>query len=151
MITQQRKVESAAELAASAADPEVGTIAVATDLVDVPTVRLTPGKTLKGERTGISLSFAPGQDGVQLSADNRIENLELHTDVNRRAIFNDTQVSSLGRLLLINVRTIGVVQIVARDKVVSGHVEADNVDVVSADARAFAGGFAATAGGFERV
>jgi len=60
---------------------------------------------------------------VQLSSDNRLENLELQVDVDRRALFNDTNVERLSRLVRRNLRTIGVIQLLARDKVRSGHVE----------------------------
>jgi hypothetical protein len=137
MSNQERKVATTAELVASAADPDIASIVVTTNLAGVPTFRLTPGKTLRGDNPGVTVSFAPRQDGVELSTDTRIESLDLRTDVDRRAIFNDTKASSLGRLMLRNVRTIGVIQVLAYDKVVSGHVEAENVDIVSADARAF--------------
>jgi hypothetical protein len=138
MNTEARKVASAAELVASAPDPHVDTVVVTTDLINVPTVSLSAGKTLRGEMAGITVSFAPGQDGVQLSTDNTIDNLTLQTSLDKCAVFNDTGVSSLGRLVLRNLRTAGVIQLLARDSVVSGHIEAENVDVVSADARAFA-------------
>ena len=136
-LTEERRISSAAELLACAADTTVAHILVMSNLVDVPSFRLSPGKTLSGGAADVSLSFAPGQDGIQLSTDNRIDKLELRTEPSRRAIFNDTKVASLGRLLLRNVRTVGLIQLLARDEVVGGHVEADNVDIVSADARDF--------------
>ena len=137
MRTQERKVSTAAELAAGAADTGVTEIVVTESLTGLRTLRLSPGKTLIGGGAGVTLRFAPGEDGVQLSGDDRVENLELHTDADRRALFNDTQVAHLGRLVLRNLRTVGTIQLLAREKVRSGHVEADNIDVVSADARGF--------------
>lgn len=125
------------ELVAASTDPAVADIVVAANLAGVPTIRLSPGQTLKGAGANVTVQFAPGQDGVQLSTDNRVEELDLRTDVERRAIFNDTQVEQLGRLALRNLRIVGVVQLLARDKVRSGHIEAENVDIVGADARGF--------------
>jgi hypothetical protein len=138
MNAQERKVASAAELVAAAADAAVTDIVVATNLSGVPTFRLSPGQTLKGAGANATVQFAPGQDGVQLSSDNRVEGLELRADVERRALFNDTGVERLGRLVMRSLRTVGVVQLLARDRVRSGHVEAENVDIVAADARGFA-------------
>ena len=134
---QERNVTTSAELVEAATDVGVVDIVVAVDLAQVPTFRLSPGKTLRGSSPNATLRFATAQDGVQLSTDNRIENLKLHADVDRRALFNDSKVERLGRLVLRNLRTIGVIQLVARDNVRSGHVEAENVDILAADARAF--------------
>jgi hypothetical protein len=135
--TEERQVATPAELVAAATDQAVADIVVAANLSGVPTFRLSPGQTLKGAGPAVVVHFAPGQDGLQLSTDNRVEGLELRADVERRALFNDTRVERLGRLVLLNLRIIGVVQLLARDRVRSGHVEAENVDVIAADARAF--------------
>ena len=81
------------------------------------------------------LRFAPGGDGLQLSSDNSVENLELQTDLDRRVVFNDTSVDGLGCLQLRKLRATGVVQLLARERVRSGHVMAEDVDVAAADAR----------------
>jgi hypothetical protein len=137
MTGSERRVGTAAELAAAVADAGATNIVVAVDLTGLSTLHLLPGKVLKGASPGITLGFSAGQDGVQLSADNTVENLELHTDVSRRALFNDSKVEHLGRLVLRNIRTVGVIELIARDGVRGGHVEADNVDIVAADARAY--------------
>jgi hypothetical protein len=81
------------------------------------------------------LSFARGIDGLQLSCDNQILGLRLQASPEQRAIFNDTSVDSLGHMKLAGVTATGQVQILARDKVRSGHVDVDGLDVVAADAR----------------
>jgi hypothetical protein len=60
----------------------------------------------------------------------------LEVSANRRAIFNDTSVESLGRIRLVRVATAGQVQLLARDTVRSGHVEVDGLDIAAADTRA---------------
>jgi hypothetical protein len=62
--------------------------------------------------------------------------VHLCTNPERRAIFNYTAVPSLGRLQLRGVTTHGRVQILARDKVRSGHIEVNGLDIIAADARA---------------
>ena len=134
MTSEQRKVWTVSELLAGAQDSSVRELAVTTMLTDVPTFRLSPGKTLIGE-AGAALSFSAGQDGIELSADNRVASLALRTDSDRRAIFNDATVEAFGRLALENLRVIGIVQILARDAIRSGHIEAHEIDIEAADAR----------------
>jgi len=112
-------------------------IVIAANLTGLPTLRLSPGKTLRGANPAVTLRFAPGQDGVQLSSDNQVQNLELQADRDRRVVFNDTKVEDFGRLVLRSLRTIGVIHLLARDKVRRGHVEAQDVDIVAADARRY--------------
>jgi hypothetical protein len=133
----EREVTTASELLAAAADPSAVHIVIPSALTGLPTFRLPPGKTIRGTTSNVVLHFAAGDDGVQLSTDNRVENLGLETDVDRRALFNDTEVEHLGRLVLLNLRTIGMIQLLAKDKVRAGHVEVENVDVASADARGY--------------
>jgi hypothetical protein len=137
MNNQERRVATAAELAAAVMDPAVTDIVVRESLAALPTLRLSPGKALKAVGARTTLRFAPGQDGVQLSSDNQVENLELQADVDRRALFNDTQVERLGRLVLRNLRTVGAIRLIGNDRARGGHVEAENVDIAAGDARAF--------------
>ena len=129
-------VSSVAELVRAAQDPDIRQIVVDGELAEVPAIRLLPGQVLLGQGDDAALIFAAGIDGLQLSTDNEVHGLHLVASPDRRAIHNDTQVESLGRLVLGEVTTIGQVQILARDKVRSGHVEVAGLDVVSADARA---------------
>jgi hypothetical protein len=137
MGTRIPRISAAAELLAATADPSVREIVVAADVAGLPTFRLSPGQTLSGASPKTGLRFATGQDGLQLSIDNQVEGLELITEPDRRAIYNDTTVPQLGRLVLRNLRTTGVVQLLARDQVRSGHVEAENLDIVAADAQGY--------------
>ncbi|WP_077518808.1 hypothetical protein [Rhodanobacter sp. C03] len=129
-------VSSVAELVRAAQDSDIHQIVVDGELAEVPAIRLAPGQVLLGQGDDAALIFAAGIDGLQLTTDNEVHGLHLVASPDRRAIHNDTQVESLGRLVLGEVTTIGQVQILARDKVRSGHVEVAGLDVVSADARA---------------
>ena len=130
-------VSTAADLAAAAEDPRPRCITVQCSLAGLPSLRLSPGQVLMAEGPGVRLHFAPGQDGVQLSSDNRVEQLELLTDPDRCAVFNDTGVAGLGRLVLSNLRVTGAVRLLAADQVRSGHVEGHDLDIVAADARGY--------------
>ena len=137
MSTWEREISTAAELLAAVADASVRQITVVSDLNGLPTFRLSPGQELTAANRKVALRFAPGQDGVQLSTDNQIDGVDLSTDLDRRALYNDTRVERLGQLVLRNLRATGVVHLLACDQVRSGYVEVENVDIVAADARGY--------------
>lgn len=136
MSIKEKMASTAKELTALAKDKSVGRIVVRGTLSGVPSFRLSPGQALRGEGEGAGIAFAAGVDGLQLSSDNRVHNIRLDVSPEKRAIFNDTGVASLGRIELRGVVTTGRVQILARDKVRGGHVDVDGLDIVAADARA---------------
>lgn len=136
MASQQKIASTSEDLLASTRDATVRNILVRGSLSSLPSFRLAPGQTLTGEGSEAMLSFAVGSDGLQLSSDNEVVGIYLETSVDKRAIFNDTSVASLGRMRLADVRTIGQVQILVRDKVQGGHVDVNGLDVIAADSRA---------------
>ena len=101
-----------------------------------PSLRLKPGQKLRGA-AGASIRFEPGRDGVVLTADNVVEDIELRTDPERRALYNDTNAEGFGHLLLRRLRMTGCVRLIANDVAAGGHVEAQDVHVTDADARGF--------------
>ena len=137
MDSIEREVSSPKDLLVAAGDEGVRRIIVAAHLSDLPTLRLSPGQTLQSRDLRMSLRFAPGQDGLQLTTDNQVENLELRADPPRRAIFNDTTVERFGRIVLRNLSVEGIVELVARDRMRGGHVEIHDLDIVAADARSY--------------
>lgn len=135
MAASNKNVSTPEELAAAAQDAGVKKIMVQGQLANLPSLRLAPGQVIEGQDEHAVLRFAAGQDGLQLSTDNHVHRLRLETSVERRAIFNDTSVDSLGLIHLSDVVTVGQVQLLARDKVRSGHVEVKHLHVAAADAR----------------
>jgi hypothetical protein len=135
MNNSEKTVSTTTELIAATQDASVRRIIIRGDLTDAPSVRLSPGQSLQGEGGHSGITFASGTDGLQISSDNRIQNVRLLASSEKRAIFNDTSVDSLGRIELCEVTTTGRVQILARDKVRGGHVEVNGLDIMAADAR----------------
>ncbi|HEY5265086.1 MAG TPA: hypothetical protein VIJ37_08835 [Steroidobacteraceae bacterium] len=135
MNVQERVVATANELVAATKDASIRKITVRGNLTDTPSLRLAPGQALCGVDDLAAIHFA-GVDGLQLTSDNQVRRISLQTAPDKRAIFNDTSVTSLGHMLLAGITTVGQVQILARDKVRGGHVEVDGLDVIAADARA---------------
>lgn len=124
------------QLASAAGRSDVPRILVRGHLTDAPSFRLAPGVVLEGEDDNASIAFIKGSDGLQLTSDNEVRGMALHASADRRAIFNDTSVASLGRIGIFGVKATGQVQILARDAVLSGHVEVEGLDIIAADARA---------------
>jgi hypothetical protein len=135
MNSQEKAVGTVDALVAATKDKSVGRIVVSGPLADAPSLSLLPGQSLRGVDERSAITFAAGIDGLQLTSDNRIHNIRLNASLDKRAIFNDTTVASLGRMELRSVTTTGRVQILARDKVRGGHVDVDGLDIVAADAR----------------
>jgi hypothetical protein len=127
MAMKAVKVSSAAELleALAVADD----IEVDGSVAGMPMISLRPGVSLRGG----TLRF--GAKGLQLSADNQLEDVTILAPDHEVAIGNDTAVSDLGCLTLRNVRTRGQVLLLADDSVRAGHVEVDGLVVASADVR----------------
>jgi hypothetical protein len=118
-------------------DPNVAVITIEGFLSDVPGFRLAPHQEIRGRSVTMSgLKFREGGDGIQISSDNSISSLTLATSADRCAIWNDESVSSLGSINLDQVRTVGRVRMLVRDKIAAGHVNVRDLDIVSADSRA---------------
>jgi hypothetical protein len=88
------------ELLAAAQQGHAQRITVSGQIVDSPSFRLAPGQALLGADESASVSFVSGADGVQVSSNNSVQKLRLRTAPDRRAIFNDTSVDTLGHIKL---------------------------------------------------
>ena len=137
MSIEKHYVATLSELVKAVADIGVQHIVVAAPIENVPMLRLSRRQTLTGVDTQSALHFAAGEDGLRLSADNKVESLQLLADADRRAIFNDTGVEHWGLLVLRDLTVQGGVQLLARDQVRGGHVDAQNIEILAADARGY--------------
>jgi hypothetical protein len=135
VATQEVAVSTVAEQMAASQNPSILQIAVRGHVVESPSFHLSPGQSLRGEDDLSGIMFASEAEGVQLSSDNTVRDIHLHTAPDKRAIFNDTSVDGLGRIELRGVTATGRVQTLARDRVRSGHVDVHGLDIVAADAR----------------
>jgi hypothetical protein len=133
---KQRDVSTAQDLIAAVRDRSVDRIVVSGDLAGLSSLELWPNPALTAAARA-TLQFKDDSDGIRLSSNNKLENLTLIAAPEKRAIFNDTTVTDLGCLELRNLTLTGAVQILAADRVRSGHVEAHNIDIVSADTRGY--------------
>ncbi len=129
-------VTSTAELVEAVQAIGSVTIEVRGTLENVPSLKLNPGQKLVGT-SGASVYFESGQDGLVLTTDNIVENLELHTNPERCALCNDTTGEGFGLLKLRHLRTTGCVRLIAEGDVTGGHVEVRDLHILAADARPF--------------
>jgi hypothetical protein len=129
-------VSTAEELIAATQNKKVSEINISADLTDLSPLRLMPGQTLRSasDRRAV-LSFRTEADGLEVTTDNSVFDLDVRVAPTHRAIWNARTVDSLGTLVIRSVRTIGSVQIIATDKVRSGRIEVDGLDIRSADTR----------------
>ena len=59
----------------------------------------------------------------------------LQVSPQRRALFNDTGVQTLGRLLLAHLSVVGQVQVLLREQLRGGHISVSGLDILAADVR----------------
>ena len=112
------KVTRVDELLEAVHQPTISFINVEGLLSDVPGFRLPPHQEIRGtsgEESG--LKFRDGDDGIELSSDNSVSCLTLVTSPDRCSIWNDGSVPDFGTLYLNQLRTIGRVQVLARNQV----------------------------------
>jgi hypothetical protein len=134
--TKTRRVNSVEDLVEAAGDNEARDIVLTTDLSEAPPIALLPGQELRSDSGGPrTLTFREHSDGLRLSSNNRIEGVNIVTSPDKRAIWNDYSVGSLGEVSLRSVRATGRVQILAKENIRSGHVEVEGLEIPSADAR----------------
>ena len=132
----QVAVTTAEELMAATRNKKVTEITVSADLAGLSPLRLMPGQTLRSasDRHAVQ-SFRPEEDGLQVTTDNSVFGLDVRVTRAHRAIWNDRTVDDMGTIVIRSVRTIGSVQIIATDKVRSGRIEVDGLDIRSVDTR----------------
>jgi hypothetical protein len=102
-------------------------------LRDVACFALPPGANLRGEDASASIYFAEGEDGVRLTADNRIADLSLLASPRQRALFCDTEQTSLGHVDLRNLVLEGQLQVIATGKLRQGALSATGIAIRKAN------------------
>lgn len=122
---KERTVSTVEDLVHAIGNQAIEVIRVKGKITECPSLHLSPGKQLVGEADSI-IEFKGGIDGIEVSRDNKIDGLTFIVDPSRRALFNSSDVESLGTISIQNVKTIGQIQLLATDSVRSGHVIAQN-------------------------
>ena len=134
-MSTERAVATVDALVAATRDESVRRIVVSGNLADVPSISLLPRQSLQGRGDPSIVTSPRGSTDFGSLRTTRSHNIRLDASPDKRAIFNDTTVDSLGQIELRGVTTTGRVQILARDKVRGGHVDVNGLDIIAADAR----------------
>ncbi|QZT38591.1 hypothetical protein K5X82_06775 [Halosquirtibacter xylanolyticus] len=98
-------------------------------------LHLPEGFTITGVSKERSIMSFNSSEGVGLTKDNSIEGVSVLCNPNSRAIFIVGNDSDLGLIELRDLRVIGQVQILTREPVQKTKLVAENIDIVSCDAR----------------
>jgi hypothetical protein len=133
MNSKTALVTSVEQLLEATQNDRVEQIIVRGEISHVPSLRLSPGQHLVGETNGAALLFRPEIDGLQITTDNEIRDLRLQVSPQRRALFNDSGVQTLGRLMLARLSLVGQVQILLREQLRGGHLSVSGLDILAAD------------------
>ncbi|WP_340613356.1 hypothetical protein [Xenorhabdus thailandensis] len=129
-------VSTSAELISAVADQTIRKILVYKSLYDLPSLSLKPGQSLIGVEPNLVISFSKNIDGFQLSENNTIRNIILKVTPTKRAIYNAYNICSFGKFELEDIKTIGQVQIIARNKLMNGALNINNLHVIFSDTTA---------------
>ena len=101
-------------------------------------ILLPEGVNLNGkpqENGELPLLSFQHSDGIGVSANNSVKNLNIDTPANHKAIFNTTVKQDLGTFTFENLLVKGQVSVITRVGVEKANIIIDNVDIHSADAR----------------
>ncbi|MDE3231529.1 MAG: hypothetical protein KGO05_16745 [Chloroflexota bacterium] len=134
-MAETRIVSTPDDLLAASGASGVQSIVIRGQIAGASSFRLAPGQSLSGENEQAAITFASGVDGAQLTSDNSVHDIALRAAPDKRAIYNDTSVATLGHLAIHRVVTTGRVQLLAREQTRGGHVEVRGLDIEAADAR----------------
>ena len=77
MDSKIARVTSLEQLLEATRDEQVEQIIVRGEISQVPSLRLSPGQRLVGEKDGAALLFRLESDGLQLTTDNEVRDLRL--------------------------------------------------------------------------
>ncbi|PWH05062.1 hypothetical protein DEO23_14780 [Brachybacterium endophyticum] len=127
-MTDPRAVHDSQELL-QAVEEGVSDIEVAATISGLPRMVLGPGTRLHGGR----LEFE--SEGLQLTRDAALEDLEIIAPPHEVAVGVDTDQETWGTLALRGVTVVGQVALIAAGAVTSGHIEIGDLTIREADLR----------------
>lgn len=129
------KVTNATELY-NALGVENAKIEVSNSITLPSSITLQYGQQLVATQKGVMLAFAQG-DGIALEGNNVVRGLAVQTASANRAIYISSTRKSLGTIELDGLTVTGNVQLIMRNPGKQLAIKVNDVDIVSADARAF--------------
>ncbi|SFN40589.1 hypothetical protein SAMN05421594_2627 [Chryseobacterium oleae] len=101
-------------------------------------VILPEGSTLKGkmyENGEFPLLSFDNNDGIGLSANNTIADLNIHAAVNKKAVFSAFTQSNLGDFLFKNLLISGQFSFITKDEFENADITIEGIDIIASDSR----------------
>ncbi|WP_316842592.1 hypothetical protein [Pedobacter gandavensis] len=131
------KINSLEELIAALDQDTPLNLEIQTSILCPYGIVLPVGFSLSGlDRERSILSFS-NSDGIALTANNEISNLNIQTKPGNRAIYLLSNQADLGTFSLSNLSITGQVQILTRSGTLQTKLIAENIDIVGCDARCY--------------
>jgi len=104
--------------------------------IDCPnSILLPPGYGLSGAGGQLPALAFSNSDGLALTGDNKVANVQIITSPYRKAIYLVDGLTDQGTIKLTHLAVIGEVSLIVGRGTCKGSIEADDVDVVAADCR----------------
>lgn len=131
------KINSFEELIAALDQDSPLTLEIQTSILCPYAIVLPVGFSLVGlDKEKSILSFS-NSDGIGLTANNQISNLNIQTNPSNRAIYLLSNQADLGTFSLTNLTITGQVQLLTRASTLKTTIVAENIDIVSCDSRRY--------------
>ena len=127
-----RIITTAQELIDATQDKSARYLIIRNDLSDLPTIKLLPYQSIVGEFDGKKLYFADETEGICLTKGNELKNLNIYTDPDKCAIFQDQSIESFGTHHLTRLNVVGIICFILNENTISGKIDAAFIHVAHA-------------------
>ncbi|WP_316751135.1 hypothetical protein [Pedobacter gandavensis] len=131
------KINSFEELVAALDQDNPLNLEIQTSILCPYAIVLPIGFSLTGLDSARSILSFSNSDGICLTANNEVSNLNIQTTPGNRAIYLLSHHADLGTFTLRNLTITGQVQILTRAGSLKTKLIADNIDIVSCDSRRY--------------
>lgn len=131
------KINSLEELLAALDQDSPLTLELQTSILCPYSIVLPVGFSLTGLDKESSILSFNNSDGIALTANNQISNLNIQTNPGNRAIYLQSNQADLGSLTLTNLTITGQVQLLTRAGTLKTKIVADHIDIISCDSRRY--------------
>ncbi|WP_125766738.1 hypothetical protein [Lapidilactobacillus wuchangensis] len=119
---------------------EATEITITRNIIALHSLKLPAGVVLNGavqENLAVPMLLFTASDGIGVTSNNQIRNLNIQTAVDQRAIYNAGQTEDLGSFVFEDLTIVGQFSFIMRAGSLWAALSLDNVNIVAADARKY--------------
>lgn len=127
-----RIISTADQLIEATKDKTARYLIIRNDITDLPSLKLQPFQSISGEFDGKKITFSKDAEGFCLTKGNELKNLRIETTPDKRAVFQDPDVESLGIHLLTRITVVGQISFIISSNIKKGKIDAAFVHVEEA-------------------